>query len=180
MARHVQVRAGRVGVRGAKSAPVPGLQTLVRMLYLPSPSLSPALMMMTVAFLECRYTPPPFLRHFTTKGVDRSPLLLLCGAGAARGRRPYMEDVHCCFPAVNISGGGSNVCSVYGVLDGHGGVECSRFAVEEMPPQIVAALRSGLSSSQALFNSFTNTDEVKSANMCVVFGSLLSEYNFCY
>jgi serine/threonine protein phosphatase PrpC len=91
-----------------------------------------------------------------------------------------MEDVHCCFPAVNISGGGSNVCSVYGVLDGHGGVECSRFAVEEMPPQIVAALRSGLSSSQALFNSFTNTDEVKSANMCVVFGSLLSEYNFCY
>jgi serine/threonine protein phosphatase PrpC len=71
--------------------------------------------------------------------VDRRPLLLLCGAGAARGRRPYMEDVHFSFPAVNISGGGggaSNVCSVFGVLDGHGGVECSRFAVDELPSQV--------------------------------------------
>lgn len=106
------------------------------------------------------YTPPPFLRSFTTKGVDRRPLLLLCGAGAAKGRRPYMEDVHCFFPSVNISGGGAgNICSVFGVLDGHGGVECSRFAVEELPPQIVASLRAGLSSSQALFNAFTSTDE---------------------
>ena len=45
-----------------------------------------------------------------------------------------MEDVHFSFPAVNISSG--RVCSVLGVLDGHGGVECSRFAVEELPTQV--------------------------------------------
>lgn len=100
------------------------------------------------------------MRSFSTQEcVDRRPLLLLCGAGAARGRRPYMEDVHCCFPAVHVAGGGT--CSVFGVLDGHGGVECSRFAAEELPPHVVAGLRSALSSSQALFSAFTTTDEVR-------------------
>ena len=81
-----------------------------------------------------RYTPPTFLQQFKTKDVDRRPVVLLCGAGAAKGKRPYMEDVNFSFPSVRISG--NSYCSVFGVLDGHGGVECSRFAVEELPTQV--------------------------------------------
>lgn len=103
------------------------------------------------------FTPTIFLRNFRVTDVDRSPLVLLCGSGATRGKRPYMEDVNFSFPSINISG--NNYCSVFGVLDGHGGVECSRFAVEELPTQIVSSLRCGQPSSESLFTAFKKTDE---------------------
>jgi len=36
-----------------------------------------------------------------------------------------MEDVDICFERVNI--GGTSSVSIFGVLDGHGGVECARY-----------------------------------------------------
>ena len=50
--------------------------------------------------------------------------------------------------------------SVFGVLDGHGGDDCARFASEELTPQIVSVLRSSSAAEapRCVFDAFLSTD----------------------
>ena len=79
-----------------------------------------------------------------------------------QGRRPYMEDVDFSFNGISKKGGSGSgsggSIGVYGVLDGHGGSECSQFVGEELPSTITTILRttnppSSSSSQQPLQSS---------------------------
>jgi hypothetical protein len=83
---------------------------------------------------------------------------LVGGSGRAKGRRPYMEDVDISFPSINVSDRGATI-SLYGVFDGHGGLECSQFIAEELPSKLTASLRGGVQYPEALFYSFVETDK---------------------
>jgi serine/threonine protein phosphatase PrpC len=73
-----------------------------------------------------------------------------------KGRRPYMEDVDFAFDEIRIST--KSRVSLFGVLDGHGGTECSRFASEELPTSIIQNMRGGRSGAEALFRSYVDID----------------------
>ena len=44
------------------------------------------------------------------------------------------------------------------MLDGHGGQECAKFAVDEIPMKLATYLRSGMACSEAIHSAFLNTD----------------------
>jgi hypothetical protein len=44
------------------------------------------------------------------------------------------------------------------VLDGHGGAECAKFAVDDIPMKIATNLRSGMPCNESLFKAFLATD----------------------
>jgi serine/threonine protein phosphatase PrpC len=81
---------------------------------------------------------------------------MIAGAGRTRGRRSYMEDVDYIFDNIRVSERVS--IASFGVLDGHGGAECAKFAVDDIPMKIAANLRSGMAYNEALFKAFLGTD----------------------
>lgn len=78
------------------------------------------------------------------------------GSDRNMGRRKYMEDVEVLFENIRAS---NSLVNVYGVLDGHGGDDCSQHCAEDIPMKIAGNLRKGKTSSEALFCSFRDTDE---------------------
>eukprot|EP01032_Pedospumella_encystans_P026108 gene26108-29493_t len=85
-----------------------------------------------------------------------SELKLFCGAGRTRGKRNYMEDVDFVFNSIKVNDKRS--ISVFGVLDGHGGKECSQFCADDIPVRIAANLRNGSSCPEALHKAFLESD----------------------
>lgn len=67
-----------------------------------------------------------------------------------------MEDVDFAFDEIRTSTKAR--VSLFGVLDGHGGNECSRFASEELPTSIIQNMRGGKSGAEALFKSYCDID----------------------
>lgn len=83
-------------------------------------------------------------------------LHVIPAAGRNKGRRKYMEDVEVVFENIKVN---QMVVNVYGVLDGHGGDDCSQHSADDIPMKIAANLRKGLSCPEALFKSFRDTDD---------------------
>lgn len=81
---------------------------------------------------------------------------IVAGAGRTRGKRAYMEDVDIAFDMVRVTNRMS--ISIFGVLDGHGGQECARFAADEIPTKIMSGLRAGRSFADILYESYIETD----------------------
>lgn len=86
---------------------------------------------------------------------------LFVGVGRNRGRRNYMEDQDFIYESINISH--NHHISVFGVLDGHGGIECSQYGVEEIPMKIAGNLRKSaptnpITPEDAMFRSFAQVD----------------------
>jgi serine/threonine protein phosphatase PrpC len=84
-------------------------------------------------------------------------LKLFCGAGRTRGKRNYMEDVDFVFSSIKINDQRS--ISVFGVLDGHGGKECSQFCADDIPVRVAANMRNGSSCPEALYKAFLESDQ---------------------
>lgn len=102
-------------------------------------------------------TPVAFRSKFSLRQSLDGHVVLMAGCGRTRGRRPYMEDVDFSFDEVRISE--KSRVSLFGILDGHGGVECAKFAVEEVPSCVILHMRSGRSGGEALHKSFLDADE---------------------
>jgi serine/threonine protein phosphatase PrpC len=102
-------------------------------------------------------TPVIFINDFSLKTTEAQDITLKSGTGQIRGRRMYMEDFEFSFSSVRIN----DCCevSMFGVLDGHGGQDCARFACEEIPTKMVSLLRSGLPCDESLFKSIVQVDE---------------------
>lgn len=99
-------------------------------------------------------------KHLTSRSISSSAsaVNLIIGVGRNRGRRPYMEDFDILFENMKIDD--RRYIAVFGVLDGHGGVDCAQYVSEELPSAIVRCLRSNNTScAEALFNSFLTTDD---------------------
>lgn len=79
------------------------------------------------------------------------------GRGRTRGKRNYMEDMEIVYEHLALPLG---TVSLYGVLDGHGGIECVQYLLDELPSTLTARLRSSsqLSIPDALFQTFQATD----------------------
>jgi serine/threonine protein phosphatase PrpC len=82
-----------------------------------------------------------------------SPTRLFLGTGKSKCRRSYIEDVDFLYETVKINE--KENISLFGVLDGHGGIDCANHVSEDIPSKITALLRqqqrrSGNSSSTVL------------------------------
>ena len=88
---------------------------------------------------------------------NSNTISLIAGAGRTRGNRPYMEDVD--FVYQNIEVNKKQNLSIFGVLDGHGGIECSRYVGDEMPAKIISFMKNGNQPEEALHNSFLDIDK---------------------
>ena len=88
---------------------------------------------------------------------NSNTISLIAGAGRTRGNRPYMEDVD--FVYQNIEVNKKQNLSIFGVLDGHGGIECSRYVGDEMPAKIISFMKNGNNPEEALHNSFLDIDK---------------------
>lgn len=104
-------------------------------------------------FELCRSLP---LHARQLEGGNVQRVEMIAGAGRTRGRRSYMEDMDYIFDNIRVSERAS--IASFGVLDGHGGAECAKFAVDDIPMKIASNLRSGLAHSEALFRAFLATD----------------------
>jgi serine/threonine protein phosphatase PrpC len=103
------------------------------------------------------HTPAPIRPRFSMRQRVDWPVLIMAGVGRTKGRRPYMEDTDFSFDEIRISE--KSRVSMFGVLDGHGGGECSKFAAEELPSGVILQMRSGKSGGEALYKSFLSADE---------------------
>jgi serine/threonine protein phosphatase PrpC len=104
-------------------------------------------------FELCRSLPIPTRR---LDGGNLQRIDMVAGAGRTRGRRSYMEDVDYIFDSIRVSDRVS--IASFGVLDGHGGAECAKFAVDDIPMKIATNLRSGMPCNESLFKAFLATD----------------------
>lgn len=68
-----------------------------------------------------------------------------------------MEDVDFSFDEIRLSDRAR--VSIFGVMDGHGGSECSKFGAEEIPSNIILHMRAGrLQPAEALFQAYVEAD----------------------
>lgn len=88
---------------------------------------------------------------------SNNKISLIAGAGRTRGNRPYMEDVD--FIHQNIEINKKQNISIFGVLDGHGGIDCSRYVGDEMPVKIISFLKNGNKIEESLHNSYLDVDK---------------------
>jgi serine/threonine protein phosphatase PrpC len=103
-------------------------------------------------------TPVSLQANFSLNNRDPRLVTFMAGAGRVQGRRPYMEDVDFSFDEIRISD--KSRVSIFGVLDGHGGGECSKFGAEEIPSNIILHMRGGrLKPVEALFRAFVDADK---------------------
>jgi len=96
-------------------------------------------------------------KTISSNNSSSNTIILIAGAGRTRGNRPYMEDVD--FVYQNIEVNKKQNLSIFGVLDGHGGIECSRYVGDEMPAKIISFMKNGNKPEEALHNSFLDIDK---------------------
>ena len=89
--------------------------------------------------------------------ISNSSITFIAGAGRTRGHRPYMEDVD--FIYQNIEVNKKQSVAIFGVLDGHGGVECSSYVGDELPAKITSFMKNGNTPEEALHNSYLDIDK---------------------
>jgi protein phosphatase 2C family protein 2/3 len=103
----------------------------------------------------------PEFREIIKPAADIHSTKLFAGVGRNKGRRNYMEDQDFVYESINIAH--NHHISVFGVLDGHGGIECSQYGVEEIPMKIAGNLRKNsptnpIPPEEALFRAFAQVD----------------------
>lgn len=84
------------------------------------------------------------------------PTKLIFGVSKSKGRRNYMEDVEFIYENVKISE--KDYISLFGVLDGHGGVDCAQYISDEIPMKVTSLLRRGQAPQSTLFQTFQEID----------------------
>lgn len=104
--------------------------------------------------------PHPIYSNYKSRS---SGIYLRVAAGRNQGRRNYMEDVDFAYPSVKSNNKNSNTSvGIYGVLDGHGGAQCSAFIADEMTSTLATTLRKhqkNTNFAQILYETCLQLDE---------------------
>jgi protein phosphatase 2C family protein 2/3 len=100
-----------------------------------------------------------FREYIPTQDSNQSvafPTKLVFGVNKSKGRRNYMEDVDFIYENVKITE--KEYISVFGVLDGHGGIDCAQHISDDIPMKVTSLLRQRHSSLTALYHTFKEID----------------------
>ena len=109
-----------------------------------------------------KYFPPPPVPSTSSAPPPHSSnnncSHLIVGVGRTKGRRNYMEDFDFQYPSVVIHPKNNQFVSLYGVLDGHGGVDCGQYISDEFASKLLLELKTKRPTAEALFAVYVKLD----------------------